>query len=83
MKTNLLYIFDKITAAQAAAPSQWQDMRRAQLIELITTIGLSDRGIRIGIRPAARIAEAILAARQADRALLLRIRQSLVITQAP
>lgn len=77
MKSNLQYIFDKITSSQSGADPTWRTAARAPLLEQITEICLSDRGADIGAQAAGRVADAVMAARQADRDEVLRIRQSL------
>ena len=77
MKSNLQYIFDKITAEQEIAPG-WRGQSRQALMEQALAIGLSDRGADIGRQAAEQLADALMAARQADRATLLSIRRSLL-----
>lgn len=83
MKSNLQYIFDKITTPRPDASPSWKEVAREPLMERITAIGLSDRGADIGALAAAQVADAVMAARQADRDLLLRIRQSLAGAPKP
>lgn len=78
MKSNLQFIFDKITAEQETE-LDWRGQPRQALMERALAIGLSDRGADIGSQAAAQLADALLAAREADRATLLRIRRSLLL----
>ena len=76
MKSNVQYIFDKITRT-APAIGHWDTLDKPALIELIRAIGATDRGIAISADKAALVAEAVLAARHGWPADLHRLRAAL------
>ncbi len=76
MKSNLQYIFDKITRS-ASAPEAWEKLDRAALIELATAIGAADRGVAITAEKACLVAETVLAARQGSQTDLRNLRARL------
>ena len=76
MKTNLQYIFDKITK-QSGDDGKWDDLDRAALIELTIALGASDRGVAISVDIASFLADVVLASRTANRAEMSVLRASL------
>lgn len=76
MKSNLQYIFDKITRS-AAAPEAWEKLDRASLIDLAIAIGAADRGVAITADKACLVAETVLAARPGGAADLRQLRAGL------
>lgn len=76
MKTNLQYIFDKITRKNVA-DSKWENLDRAALIDLSIAIGARDRGVAISAKIAGFLADLVLAARTAGRNEICRLRACL------
>lgn len=76
MKSNLQYIFDKITRSGAAA-EPGASLDRAALTELAITIGAADRGVAIGHEKACMVADAVLAARLAGPSGVVDVRERL------
>ena len=76
MKTNLQYIFDKITR-QGEDDGTRDDLDKAALIDLSIALGASDRGVAISGETAGFVADVIVASRTADRAEMSRLRASL------
>ncbi|MDQ1812033.1 hypothetical protein RBA41_01820 [Massilia sp. CCM 9210] len=76
MKSNLQYIFDKITQ-NAAEPEAWGKLDRAALIDLAIAIGAADRGVAITADKARLVAEAVLAVRPGGQADLRQLRAGL------
>ena len=76
MKTNLQYIFDKITK-QSGDDGKWDDLDKAALIELTIALGASDRGVAISVDVASFVADVVLASRTANRAKMSELRTSL------
>ena len=76
MKSNLQYIFDKITRS-AAAPEAWERLDRAALIDLAIAIGAADRGVAITLDKACLVAETVLAARPGGAVDLRQLRAGL------
>jgi hypothetical protein len=76
MKTNLQYIFDKITRENVEGGT-WQDLDRAALIDLSIEIGARDRGVSISAKIAGFLADTMLASRTAGRAEICRLRAAL------
>ncbi|MDQ1833722.1 hypothetical protein [Massilia scottii] len=76
MKSNLQYIFDKITQS-AAEPEAWGKLDRAALIDLAIAIGAADRGVAITADKACLVAETVLAARPGGQADLRQLRAGL------
>lgn len=76
MKSNLQYIFDKITRMPGATAG-WEKMDEAALIDLAITIGAADRGVTISTDKAALIAASVMAARVGSEADIRQLRASL------
>ncbi|MBC7454337.1 MAG: hypothetical protein H7335_11635 [Massilia sp.] len=76
MKTNLQYIFDKITR-QSGDDGKGDDLDKAALIELTIALGASDRGVAISVDIASFVADVVLASRTANRAEMSELRASL------
>lgn len=76
MKSNLQYIFDKITRS-ASTTEKWEKLDRAALIDLIIAIGAADRGVAITADKAGLVAETVLAARLGGQADLRQLRAAL------
>lgn len=76
MKTNLQYIFDKITRRNVAG-GKWKDLDRAALIDLSIEIGARDRGVSISSKIAGFLADTMLASRTAGRTEICRLRACL------
>lgn len=78
MKSNLQFVFDKITLDKVTQPgATWQDISRPDLNALAQAIALRDRGVAIGGEEMARLSGALEAARSADPASMRAIRKSL------
>lgn len=76
MKTNLQYIFDKITRKNVEG-AKWKDLNRAALIDLCIEIGARDRGLSISAKIAGFLADTMMASRTAGRAEICRLRACL------
>lgn len=76
MKSNLQYIFDKITR-RAATAEEWGKLDRVALIDLAIAIGAADRGVAITADSAALVAETVMAARAGGEADVRRLRAGL------
>lgn len=76
MKSNLQYIFDKITR-RAATAEEWKKLDRAALIDLAIAIGAADRGVAVTPDKACLVAETVMAARAGGEADLRRLRAGL------
>lgn len=76
MKSNLQYIFDKITRMPAATEG-WEKLDKVALIDLAMAIGAADRGVAISAGRASLIAETVMAARAGSVADVRRLRASL------
>jgi hypothetical protein len=76
MKSNLQYIFDKITRREATA-EEWKNLDRVALIDLAINIGAADRGVAITAERAGLVAETVMAARAGGEADVRRLRASL------
>ena len=76
MKSNLQFIFDKITR-RPTAPEAWDKLDRAALIDLVIAIGSADRGVAITADKACLVADTVLAARTGGAADLRQLRAGL------
>lgn len=76
MKSNLQYIFDKITRMPATTEG-WEKLDKVALIDLAIAIGAADRGVAVSADRASLIAETVMAARADGRADVRRLRASL------
>lgn len=72
MKSNLQYIFGKITR-RAVTAEEWEKLDRVALIDLAIAIGAADRGVAIAADKAGLIAETVMAARAGDVADVRRL----------
>lgn len=76
MKSNLQYIFDKITRMPSTTEG-WEKWNEVALIDLAIAIGAADRGVAISAEQASLIAKAVMAARVGGVADVRRLRASL------
>lgn len=76
MRSNLQYIFDKITR-NTDTPEAWENLDRDALIDLAIAIGAADRGVAITVDKACLVAETVLAARPGGKADLRKLRAGL------
>lgn len=76
MKSNLQYIFDKITRMPATAEGLGK-LDKVALIDLAIAIGAADRGVAISADRASLIAETVMAARAGSVADVRQLRASL------
>lgn len=82
MKTNLQYVFDKITKNNVAG-KKWKELDRAALIDLSIAVGARDRGVAISAKIAGFLADMMLASRNAGRTEIYRLRACLSYESYP
>ncbi|QYF95218.1 hypothetical protein KY495_08720 [Massilia sp. PAMC28688] len=76
MKSNLQYIFDKITRGTASA-EEWKNLDREALMALAMSVGAADRGVALAADKASLVADAVMAARTSSSADVRRLRAGL------
>lgn len=76
MKSNVQYVFDRITRSGTGA-EEWGKLDKSALIDLAIAIAAADRGVALSADKALLIAETVLAARGGGEADLRQLRAAL------